>query len=112
GLRGHQLRVIFTVNGTEGAKQSVPEEIDNGEIGVCMSMMNEMQLLLSSEPSKTAQPAAGDVVLGVQIDMRIEGEPQRRDMGNKQIQWQERPGGYRDRSYGDQEEGRVVTMLG
>jgi len=31
-------------------------------------MMNEMQQLLSSEPSKTTQPAASDVILGVQIE--------------------------------------------
>jgi hypothetical protein len=106
------LRVIFTVNGSEGAEQSVPEEIDNGEIGVGVSMVNEMQLLLPSEPPKPTQPATGDVIVSVQIDMRIEGERQRRDMGNKQIQWQERPSGCSDRSYGDQEEGCVIAMLG
>jgi len=75
-------------------------------------MVNKMQLLLPSEPPKPTQPAAGDVILGIQIDMHIEGERQRRDMGNEQIQWQERPRCCRDPSYGDQEEGCVIAMLG
>jgi len=33
-------------------------------------------------------------------------------MRHKQIQWHERPSGYRDRSDRDQEEGRVIALLG
>src|SRR5947209_720592 len=39
-----------------GTKNSIPEEMDHREIGVRMPMMDEVQLLLASEPCKPSQP--------------------------------------------------------
>src|SRR4051812_14902683 len=66
----HPIRVGS--NASEGPEQPIPEEIDDGEIGVRMPVMEEMQLLLSSEPAESPQPAAGDVILRVEIDMGVE----------------------------------------
>jgi hypothetical protein len=39
-----------------GAEKTIPEEIDHREIAVPMAVVDEMELLLSSEPGKAAKP--------------------------------------------------------
>src|SRR6266404_9244616 len=78
----HPIRVGS--NASEGPEQPIPEEIDDGEIGIRMPVMEEMQLLLSSEPAESPQPTAGDVILRIEIDMGVERQGQCRAMGDEQ----------------------------
>ena len=39
-----------------GAEQPIPEEIDHRKIAVPIAVVDEMELLLSSEPGKAAKP--------------------------------------------------------
>jgi hypothetical protein len=39
-----------------GAEKPIPEEIDHREIAVPMAVVDEMELLLLSEPGKAAKP--------------------------------------------------------
>ena len=43
-------------NATVGTKKPIPEEIEHREIAVPMAVVDEMELLLSSEPGKAAKP--------------------------------------------------------
>ena len=39
-----------------GTEKPIPEEIDHREVAVPMAVVDEMELLLSPEPRKTAKP--------------------------------------------------------
>jgi len=55
-----------------GAEKPIPKEIDHREIAVPMPVVNEMELLFSSEPEKAAQPRSRNMVLVVETIMPTE----------------------------------------
>ena len=54
-----------------GTENPIPEEMDYAEIAVRMSVMNEVQFLFASEPSKPLKPRFLDVVFLIEKDVRI-----------------------------------------
>ena len=52
----HMLPDILRLDTVIGAEKPIPEEIDHREIAVPMAVVDEMELLLSSEPGKAAKP--------------------------------------------------------
>jgi hypothetical protein len=55
-----------------GSEKFVPEEMDHGEITIRMSMMNEVQFLFASEPTKPFKPRSLDVILLVKEYVDVE----------------------------------------
>jgi hypothetical protein len=73
---------------TIGAEQPIPEEIDHREIAVPIAVVDEMELLLSSEPGKAAKPWSGNMILVVEIIMPAEWQRHYRKLNHEQIQSQ------------------------
>ena len=55
-----------------GAKQPIPEEINHREVAVPVTVVNEMELLLSPEPRKAPKPRSRNMILIVDIIMPTE----------------------------------------
>jgi hypothetical protein len=55
-----------------GSENSVPEEVDHREIAVRAQMVDEVKLLFAPEPSEAREVRTFDVVLLVQIYVRVE----------------------------------------
>jgi hypothetical protein len=55
-----------------GAEKPIPEEVDHGEIAVPIAVVNEMELLLSPEPRKAAEPRSRNMILVIDIVMSAE----------------------------------------
>lgn len=53
-------------------ENSIPEEMDHGEVLVRMPVMNEVQFLLASEPGKLLESRSLYVVFLVEINVRVE----------------------------------------
>src|SRR5271166_910608 len=71
---GDDARVLTNVSVgiSVGSKQSVPEEIDHGEVAVRVQMMDKVKLLLAPEPSEACEDRLFGVVLLVKIYVRAE----------------------------------------
>ena len=55
-----------------GSEKFIPEEMDHREITIRMSMMNKMQFLFVSEPTKSLKDRSIDVVLLVKEYVGVE----------------------------------------
>jgi hypothetical protein len=55
-----------------GAENPIPEEMDHREIAICVPVMNEVQLLFSSEPRKSLKSRSLYMVFLVEKDVRVE----------------------------------------
>jgi hypothetical protein len=55
-----------------GTKKPIPEIVDHGKIAVGAPVVDKMELLLSPEPGKLSKPRSRNVVLFINIDMRVE----------------------------------------
>ena len=71
-----------------GPEDSVPKEIDHCEITVRVSVMNEVQLLFSSEPRKPLKSRSFYVVFLVEKDVRVERRRTSNYLNHEEIEWQ------------------------
>ena len=55
-----------------GSENSVPEEVDHREVAVRVQMVDEVKLLFAPEPSEAREVRTFDVVILVQIYVRVE----------------------------------------
>jgi len=55
-----------------GAEKPIPEEVDHREIAIPIAVVNEMELLLSPEPRKAAEPRSRNMILVIDIVMSAE----------------------------------------
>ena len=94
-----------------GAKQSVPEEIDDREVGVGMQMVNEMKLLLVPEPGETSEPRLRRVVFPVEKHVRIERRCTRGDRYQEKIESEGKEHDPRHENGWDQEKRRIVAVV-
>ena len=101
----------IAVGSSEGAKQSVPEEVDDRKIRVGMQMMNEMKLLLAPEPGEASEPRLRCVVFLVEIHVRIERRRARSGRYQKQTEWQDKVHYPRDQNGRDQKIRCVVAVV-
>jgi len=60
------------VRTSEGSENSVPEKVYHREIAVRVQMVDEVKLLFAPEPSEAREVRTFDVVLLVQIYVRVE----------------------------------------
>ena len=54
-----------------GSEKPVPKEVDHREIAVRVQMVDEVKLLLAPEPSEARETRSCDVVLLVEIYVRV-----------------------------------------
>jgi hypothetical protein len=66
----------------------IPKEMDHREIAVRVPMMNEVQLLFSSEPCKPLQSRSLYVVFLVEEDVRVERCRTCEYLNHEEIDWQ------------------------
>ena len=62
----------FTLQPSIGPENPVPEEIDHREIAAGVSVMNEVQRLLASEPGEPLKPRSLDMIFLVEKDVGVE----------------------------------------
>ena len=72
-----------------GAENLVPEEVNYTKIAIRVTVMNEVQFLLASEPRKPLKPRSFYVIFLVKKDMRVKRRracdcrDQKRSSGNR-----------------------------
>jgi hypothetical protein len=71
-----------------GTKNPIPEEMDHRKIAVRVQVMNEVQLLFSSEPSKLLKSRSLYVVFLVEKDVRVERRHTRSYVNHEELEWQ------------------------
>jgi hypothetical protein len=71
-LLSRRSNFYFRLDRAISAEKPIPKEIDHGEIAVPLAMVDEMELLLASEPQKAAKPRSRDMILVVDIIMTAE----------------------------------------
>jgi hypothetical protein len=64
--------VRLAVGSAIRAEQPVPEEVDNCEVAVCVQVMDEMQVALSSEPGEACELRSLHMVRLVKVDVSVE----------------------------------------
>jgi hypothetical protein len=71
-----------------GTENSIPKEMNHREIAVRVPVMNEVQLLFPSEPSKPLKSRSLNVVFLVEKDMRVERRRTCNYLNHEKIEWQ------------------------
>jgi hypothetical protein len=94
-----------------GAENPIPEEVNHPKIAVRVAVMNEVQFLFPSEPSKSLKSRSLDVVFNVEEDVRIERRSARDYQNYKQINWQQEICNASNQKDRNKEERRVITLL-
>src|SRR6266436_1972281 len=71
-----------------GTENPIPEKMDHREIAVRVPVMNEVQLLLPSEPRKPLKSRSLYVVFLVEKDVRVERRSTSNYLNHEEIEWQ------------------------
>ena len=93
------------------AENSIPEEMNYREIGVCMPVMNEVQLLFASEPGKPLKPRSLYMVFLVEKNVRIERRRTCDDLNHEEINGQCEVCKRSYQNHRNEEEGRIVAFV-
>jgi hypothetical protein len=101
----------ITIGPSVSAEQSVPEEVNDREIAVCVKVMDEMKLLLVPEPGKACEFGSFYVVFLVKIDMREKRRRAHCNRYEKDIPGQDKEHRRGNKNAGDEEVRRVVTLI-
>ena len=90
GQRSRTSIEVGDVSGwsSAGTENPIPEEMDHREIGVPVSVMNEVQLLFPSEPCKPLKSRSLYVVFLVEKDVRVERRRTSDYLNHEEIEWQ------------------------
>ena len=62
---------LTSIRSSISTEKPIPEKMDHCEITVCVTVMDEMQLLLAPKPCKPSKPRSLQVVLIVEKDVRV-----------------------------------------
>jgi hypothetical protein len=65
------LMLCARIRHSIGTENLVPEEVNYCKIAIRMTVMNEVQFLLASEPRKPLKPRSLHVIFLVEKDMRV-----------------------------------------
>ena len=102
---------LCSVRPSIGAENSIPEEMDHCEIGVRMSVMNEVQFLFASEPCKPLKPGSLYVVFFIEKNVRVERCGTCNDLNHEQINGQYEICTHAKQKHRNDEERRIVAFV-
>ena len=94
-----------------GTENPIPKEVNHRKIAVRVAVMNEVQFLFPSEPSKSLKSRSLDVIFLVEKDVHVERRSTRDYQNDKKINRQQEicnPSNQKDRN---EEERRVITLF-
>src|SRR5258708_7454650 len=86
--RGSIRLSLSSIRPSVGTENPIAEEMDHREIAVRVPVMNEVQFLFPSEPSKLLKPRSLHVVFLVEKDMRVERRRTCDYLNHEEIDWQ------------------------
>ena len=66
-----RLILCTAIRASIGAENLIPEEVNYTKIAIRVTVMNEVQFLLASEPRKPLKPRSFYVIFLVKKDMRV-----------------------------------------
>jgi hypothetical protein len=101
----------FHLRPPKGTEKLIPEKMDHCEISIRMKVMNEVQFLLASKPSKPLKPRSFDVVLLVEEYVRVERGSACADLNRKKIDGQYEVWERCYQQHRDEEEGCDVAFV-
>jgi hypothetical protein len=85
--------------------------MDHRKITVRVPVMNEVQLLFASEPSKPLKARSLYVVFIVEINMRVEGRGACNHLNHEEINGQHEICTRSHQKHRNEEEGRIVPLV-
>ena len=89
----------------------IPEEMDHRKIAVRVPVMNEVQLLFSSEPCKPLKPRTLYVVLLIEEDVRVERRRACDCLNDEEVEGQYDVCTRSHQKHRNEEEGRIVAFV-
>jgi hypothetical protein len=94
-----------------GSEKFVPEEVNHCEIAVLVQMVDEVKLLLASEPSEACEVRSFDVVFLVKINVRVERRRTGSDHYEKQIIRKDKKHRAGNEDHWDEKVGGVISFV-
>src|SRR5580698_5552010 len=96
---------------SERPQHSVPKEIENREIAVGMTVMQEVKFLLAPEPGEPAKPRSFHMIFPVKEDVRVERRGAGSGLHDEEVERQDEVGARSGDKDGDQKEGGEIASL-
>ena len=94
-----------------GSEKSVPKEVDHRKISVRVQMVDEVKLLFALEPSEAREARSCDVVLLIEMYVRVKRRRAGCDHYEVQIERHNKKHSTSDEDRGDEKVGRVVSFV-